>query len=141
MELDGAGEHVHRDREERRPDAEVERLEQAEAVVLRRRVDLEVAALQDGNEEREALHVIPVQVGDQRRAVERTVEGLGLAEVAQAGAHVEDDRILAGGLDRDARCVSAITSGSITRARCRPSHAEEGDVITGPPWVGKGTEP
>ena len=42
-----------------------------------------------GDEEREALHVIPVDVGDERGAAEGAVLGLGLAEEAQTSAEVE----------------------------------------------------
>ena len=128
VERERAGKCVHGHREVRRADAEVERLEQAEPVVLHRRVHVEMAALEERDEERQALHVIPMEVRDQRVAVERPVEGLGLAEVAQARAHVEDDRILAGGLNCHARGVAAVPTSSITRARCRPSHPEESDV-------------
>ena len=110
MERERADERVHRDREERRPDAEVERIEQVDAVVLHRRVHVEVAAGEDRHEERKPLHMVPVQVADQRRSFEAAVEWLGLAEVPQARPHVQDDGFLAGYLDSDAGCVSAVSA-------------------------------
>ena len=48
-----------------------------------------------GREERQALHVVPVNVGEQGGASERPVEGLGVTERAQSGAEIEDDGRLA----------------------------------------------
>ena len=79
------------DREVRRPDEALERLGQR-LVVLRRRVDVEAGAGPvGGGEERQALHVVEVQVGDEGVGGEGAVVRLGLAPVAEAGAQVEDD--------------------------------------------------
>ena len=83
---------------------------QVDAVLLHRGIHVEVPAGQDRHEEREALHVVPVKVTDQRRALEAAVERLGLAEVPQARAHVQDDGFLAGHFDPDAGRISAVSA-------------------------------
>ncbi|MEZ5206810.1 MAG: hypothetical protein R2690_07470 [Acidimicrobiales bacterium] len=50
----------------------------------------------DRHEERQALHVVPVQVGDEGVPSERTVRRLLVAEEPQTGADVEDQGIDAG---------------------------------------------
>jgi hypothetical protein len=55
-----------------------------------------------------------MKVADQRRALEAAVERLGLAEVPQARAHVQDDGVLAGHLDPDAGRVSAVSARAFT---------------------------
>ena len=82
--------------------------------------DAEVAAgFVDGREERQALDVIPVRVGNEEGEIER----LGLeffqerdAELAQAGAGIEDDDVLAGA-DFDAGSIAAVVNGAASRSR------------------------
>src|SRR5690606_1249553 len=103
-------------------------------VVLRRAVDVDLGAGPvDGDEERQALHVVPVEVRDQRVAPEAAVGGLGGAQEAEPGAEVEDDRLVARLLDGDARRVAAVALVRLARARCRPADAEEGHVQTASP--------
>ena len=88
-----AGQVAGAHREVRRAHELAEGLFERAAVVLRRAVDVERGAGPvDRHEERQALHVVPVQVRDEGVAAERAVGGLGGAEEAQAGAEVEDDR-------------------------------------------------
>jgi len=58
-------------------------------------VDVEAGALlQHGEEERQALHVVPMQMREQRGAVEQAVARQPVG--TEAGAEVEDDRWLVG---------------------------------------------
>ena len=73
--------------------------------------------------------MVPVDVGDERRRRakgRRRVEGL--APEAEAGAEVEDDRVVTGGFERHARRVAAVATVLVTRARGRAPDAEEADV-------------
>ena len=76
--------------------------------------------------------MIPVQVGEQTAAPEELVGRQALAEVAQAGAHVEQQRLLSGRVDRDARRITAISLDVIALARRRAADAMERDVYH---WV------
>ena len=83
--------------------------------------------------ERQALDVIPVGVGNEEREVER----LGLefakqrdAELAQAGAGVEDDDVFAAA-DFNAGGVAAITDGSPPRRGNRAANAPKLDARRG----------
>ena len=87
----------------------------------------------DRDEERQALHVVPVHVRDQRGAAERPVLRQLLAPEAQTGTDVEDDRVLAGGFERDAGSVAAIAHVLGARAGRRTPHPVKGDVDHGPP--------
>ena len=71
VEADVAEQLLGGDREERRPHELAERGAEAAGVVLGRAVHVEAGAgLEHRREERQALHVVPVDVGDQRRARE-----------------------------------------------------------------------
>ena len=128
VEADLAVQLLDRHREERRPHELVERLGQR-ARLLGRAVDVELRPRrQDRGEERQALHVVPVHVGDQGRAPERAVGGQVLAELAQAGAQVEDDRVVAGRVELDAGRVAAVATVLVAGTRGRAPYTEEGDV-------------
>ena len=118
------------DREERRPHELVEGLAQARRLVLRRAVDVEPRPRrEDGREERQALHVVPVEVGDERRARERL--GSGRAVSPQKRRPVPRSStigVVARRLERDARRVAAVATVRVARARRRPPDAEEADV-------------
>jgi len=64
----------------------------------------------DRREERQALNVVPVDVRYERGSAEAAVSGLGRAELPQAGAEVEDDRVLAGDVERDASRVAPVAT-------------------------------
>ena len=71
-------------------------------VLLGRAVHVEDGVgLRDRPEERQALDVVPVQVRQQHAAVEGTIGGKRLPARAQARPHVEDDGVVAVGLERD----------------------------------------
>jgi len=129
MEADVAEQVLGGDGEERRAHELVERFTEAAGVLLRWAVDVEAGAgLQDGGEEGQALDVVPVDVRDEggtderRRGIER------LAPEAQAGAEIEDDRFMAGGLESDARRVAAVAAIGVTWTRRGSPDAEEADV-------------
>ena len=63
----------------------------------------------------------------QARAAERLVTGARQPEVAQAGAEVEQQRVLAGRVDRHARRVAAVASDVVAMARRRAPHAMKRD--------------
>ena len=82
-------------------------------------------------EERQALDVVPVEVGEQHAgavAVEPALLGEVLAVVAQPGAEVEDDGIVTVGVDLHARRVPAVAVELVAVARSRSAHPPEGDV-------------
>ena len=85
-----------------------------------------IAYLHD--QERQPLHVVPVEVRDERDAVEGAVLRLGQAVEAEAGAEVEDDRAMARLLEHHARGVAAVALVLSTRTRGRTPDAEKGDV-------------
>ena len=85
-------------------------------------------------EEGEALDVIPVQVRQQRRAVELTVAATRVR--AQAGTEVEDDRRRVVGLERDTRRLTTEPCVLRPGTRCRASNAVEHDAH--PPGHGRG---
>ena len=72
--------------------------------------------------------MVPVEVGDERRAPERSVDREGLAPEAQPGAQVEHDRVHAGRLDRHTRRVPSVATVLLARARSRTSDPPEADV-------------
>ena len=74
-------------------------------------------------EERQALDVVPVQVAEQARAPERHVGRAAQPEVAQPGAEVEQQRVLAGDVDGHARRVAAVAADVIAMARGRAPDA------------------
>jgi hypothetical protein len=84
-----------------------------------------------------------VEVADEGGAGEGAVERLGLAEEAQAGAQVEDDRLLAGDLEGDARGVAAVAKVRFGRTGRRSSNTEECDVeqLRSPRVSGEDTQP
>ncbi|MEZ5135943.1 MAG: hypothetical protein R2699_13035 [Acidimicrobiales bacterium] len=115
VEHDVAREIGHADREVRGPHELVEGVGQREAVVLGRSVDVEPGTGHvDRHEERQALHVVPVQVGDEGVPSERTVRRLLVAEEPQTGADVEDQGIDAGRVDAHARGVAAVATIRLT---------------------------
>ena len=125
---DLAGELVERDREQRRADRAEQHLAGMAAVVLRRGVDRQAgAAAQQRLEERQTLHVVPVQVAEQAGAVEQLIGGHRLGEVAQARAEVEQQRPLAGRLHRDTGGVAAVAGDVVALTRRRATDAVEGD--------------
>jgi hypothetical protein len=72
------------------------------------------ARIVDRPEERQALDVVPVRVGEEQREIERmTFEFLeqGLAQFSQAGAGIKDDEVVAVA-DFDAGGVAAIAHGA-----------------------------
>ncbi|CAA9230555.1 MAG: hypothetical protein AVDCRST_MAG20-1113 [uncultured Acidimicrobiales bacterium] len=100
---------------------------------LRRAVDVEAGAdAVDGHEERQALDVVPVEVGEEGRAREGAVDRLRLAPEAQPGAEVEDDRRLPRHLERDAGRVAAVAHVPCSWARGRAPHAVERHVQVDP---------
>ncbi len=108
VEADVAAEVGEAHREVRRAHEVLERLLER-AVVLRRSVDVELCARTvDRDEERQPLHVVPMEVGDERGPAEAAVLRERVAPVAQARAEVEDDRLAARRFERDARGVAAV---------------------------------
>ena len=121
-----AGELVQRDREQRRADRRAQHAGRRAAVLLRRRIDDEFAFLaQQRGEERQTLDVIPVQVAQQTGAAKRRALGPRQPEVAQSGAEVEQQRVLAVDGDRHTGRVPAVSSELVTLARRRPAHSVE----------------
>ncbi|MEY3266873.1 MAG: hypothetical protein RJA15_1319, partial [Actinomycetota bacterium] len=97
-------------RKERRAHQLIERLAEGNTF-MRRAVHMERRAIDEQRlTEREPLDVIPVQMGDQRMRMQR-VGTEGFAEVSQAGAQIEKDRIRAFGGDRNARGVPPVSGG------------------------------
>jgi hypothetical protein len=127
-DLDVAGEAVDADREQRRADRRREDLGRGAPVVLGRGVDDELALLvQQRAEERQSLDVVPVEVAQQARATERRTGRAAQSEVAQPGAEVEQEWVLAGHVDGHAGRVAAVTGDLITMARGRPPDAMKPD--------------
>jgi hypothetical protein len=111
---------VQLDGEHRRRDRAVQHVLGAAAVVLARRVHVELTPVaQQGLEERQALDVIPVQMTDQAARLQRLVLWDGVAEVAQAGTEVEQYRRVSWDVDGDARRVAPVPRdlGSVARGR------------------------
>ena len=135
-EVDGdelAAELLHVDREDGRLHGRVERVLQA-ALGLRRPVHGQAGAgVVQRAEERDPENVVEVEVGQQRRGVHRCPERphLPLQDVAerpQAGAQVDDERLVPLDVDHQARGVPPVAPVAIPRARARPPHAVERDV-------------
>ena len=125
---DLAGDLAEADGEQRRPDRVQQHLAGVSTIVLRRGVNRHLGAgAQQRLEERQALHVIPVQVAEQARSIEHLVGLHGLGEVAQSGAQVEQQRLLAGGVHRDARGVAPVARYVVALTRRRSSNAMERD--------------
>ena len=79
--------------------------------LLGRAVDVELRALTvDRRTERQTLHVVPVEMGDQGMSVERAVVRLGLTEEPQAGAEIEHHGFAARNVDGHTRGVAAVTT-------------------------------
>src|SRR5205814_8833895 len=85
-----------------------------------------------GREEGQALHMVPVEVRDERRAVERAVSGLGHPESTQARAEIEDDRVLALDFERDTRSVATVTLVLLARTGARTPDSVEGRLHVPP---------
>ena len=123
MEPERSAEQVERDRERGRADDATECILQGRAVFLRGCVDVQlIALLEQRLEERNALHVVPVEMRDEGGATELLTAEL-LTEVADAGAHVENDGLCSLGLDGHARGVPAVASRCRTMARRGSTHA------------------
>src|SRR5256886_17446828 len=69
-----------------------------------------------------------MQVRETQPAVEGPVGGDGLPARARARPHVEDDGVVAVGLERDARRVAAVPLVLVARARCRSPHTMEREL-------------
>ena len=93
----------------------------------------------NGREERQALHVIPVDVGDEGGGGESLVDRHGGAEQAQTGAQIEEDRRFAVDLDRDGGSVAAVPNVVVARARATPPDAVKGDLQRSLPLLVSGT--
>jgi hypothetical protein len=115
-----------RDREVRRPHHCGEHVAER-PVGLTRPVHVETRRLAvQRREERQPLHVVPVQVREQDRAVE---VALAMQAVrAESGAEVEDDRVRALGLEGDTRGVSAVPGVGLTRAGRGSAYTVEADA-------------
>ncbi len=104
------------------------------ALGLRRPVHGEAGAgVVQRAEERDAQDVVEVEVGEQRRGVHRRPERPHLpvqdvAQRAQPGAEVDDERLVPLDVDDEARGVPPVAPVAIPRARARPPHAVERDV-------------
>ena len=102
---------------------------------LLRPVDVDGAAAGGHRrEERQALDVVPVEVREQDARVvpvEPAVGGELLAVVAQAGAEVEDQRVVALARDLDARRVTAIAIELVAVTRSRSANPPERDMRRG----------
>ncbi len=79
-----------------------------------------------GWEERQPLDVVPVQVADQAGGAKGAIGRPRLAEVADAGAEVEQDRPIAGDVDRHAGRVPAVAHDLGTVARRGSTDPVEG---------------
>src|SRR2546429_588536 len=75
-----------------------------------------------------AWYLIRVKMVDEDGAFDRSVIGLLVADQAEAGPEVEDDRRLARALQRDARGVAAIALIGLTWARARAPNSVERDL-------------
>ena len=99
--------------------------------LAREDVDL-VARAVERREERQALDVIPVRVADQDRGLAAAVAEAALhqrlAEVADAGAGVDDDRIGVARPDLDTRGVPAVPVGRPPRDGDRATDSPEPDL-------------
>ena len=123
-----AGQFVDAHREQRRTNRERHDVVERTSVGLSRAVHVETRALaKQWGEERQTLNVIPVQMAEQAASLEQLLGGHLLAEVAEAGAHVEEQWLLAWRIDRDARRVAAIPLNVIALARRRTTNAMERD--------------
>jgi hypothetical protein len=77
-------------------------------------VDIEASArAMNRREKRQALDVVPMDVGDQRRALERLGRMLGVTETTQAGTEVKDDRWFVVDFESDAGSVAPVSPVSL----------------------------
>ena len=110
VEPDVADQIADAHREVRRAHELFERLGQREPL-LGRAIDVELRAFSvDRCTERQTLHMVPMEMGDQGMSVERAVLRLGLAEEAEAGAEIEHDGFATRNVDRHARRIAAVTA-------------------------------
>ena len=129
MERDRAWQLVDADREQRRANGDRDHVFERPAIVLGRPVHVERRTFaQQWREEREALHVVPMQVGQQAVTPEQFVDRDALAVVAKARAHVEQQRCLPRRVDRHARRVAAVPTDVIALARRRAADSMERDA-------------
>src|SRR5690606_8197647 len=78
-------------------------------------------------EERQPLDVVPVEVGQEELGANGPAgRGEALAELTDPGARVEDQALVVGGTDLEARCVAAIVGGGGPGARDRAARAPAG---------------
>ena len=92
------------------------------------------AALQQRREEREPLHVVPVEVPEQARADERLVGRQRVAEEPQPGPEVEQERPLTVDAHRHAGGVAAVAGDIVALHRGRAADTvERDDHVRRPP--------
>src|SRR5580692_10717025 len=131
------------DREVRRRHALGQRLLRAGAVVLlgQQQADPRSLAVAAG-EERQPVHVIPVQVSEQDRAIER-LAAEQRRDLPQAGAGVEDQRRPGRAVvrDRHARGVPAVTEEVGAGRRGRTANPTEIQAHSVDPMPGSGPGP
>ena len=129
VERDRAAEPLERDREVRRADEEVEGVVHAAAVLLNGRVDVQSGAVaQQRDEERQALDVVPVEVGQERGAQKGLVRLAAGPEVPESRAEVEHDRSLIPAVHGHARGVAAVAHGPFAGAWRGAADSVELDV-------------
>ena len=68
----------------------------------------------DRRTEWQTLHMVPMEMGDQRMSVERAIERLGLAEEPKACAEIEHHGLAPRNVESNARCVAAVTTVRLT---------------------------
>jgi len=113
VKLDLALQVAEMDGEVRRPHEVPEHVRQR-PLLLDWPINIEASArAMNRREERQALYVVPMDVGDQRRALEGLGRLLGVAETTQAGAEVEDDRWFILDLEGDAGSVAPVSPVSL----------------------------
>ena len=108
---------------------------------LDRRVEVQLRTCgEQRREEGDPLHVVPVQVREQRGASERFSDGsvrVSSGELGpvhpQSGPQVEDDRRTARTVEHHARGVPPVARELSSGAWRRSAHTVEGDVQNGPP--------
>ena len=109
------------DRERRRAQTDAEHIAERAPVGLRRRVDVEVRPVaQERREEREALNVVPVQMGQQARAVKRLIRLGTSCRSSEARPEVEQQRVMTGDRRPNTRRIAPVA-----RATSSPSHGVE----------------
>ena len=130
---DLAVELIHVDREDRRLDGRPQGVAQR-PLHLGRPVQREArSGVVQRAEEWDAEDVVEVQMGEQCRGLQGRAHGAGLlvqdvTQGAQAGAQIEDERVVSVDIDDETRGVPAEAPVAVPRARTRSPHAVERDV-------------